>query len=82
MWKEYSLYDLKLQSLSPAECFHAATADGNNWILVISENEERKLVAEGQLIKDRRLLSSVSRLLNRDQSATEPQAKARRLQKT
>jgi hypothetical protein len=82
MWKEYSLYDLNMQSVSPAECFHAATVDGNNRIFVISEDEERKLVAQGQLIKDRRLLSSISRLLNRDQSATATQTKVHRPRRT
>ncbi|KAB8227896.1 uncharacterized protein BDW43DRAFT_292769 [Aspergillus alliaceus] len=80
MWKGYSLYDLNMQSVSPAECFHAATVDGNNRIFVISEDEEKKLVAQGQLIKDRRLLSS--RLLNRDQSATATHTKVHHPRRT
>ncbi|PGG96174.1 hypothetical protein AJ79_09706 [Helicocarpus griseus UAMH5409] len=40
--KKYSLYDINLQSLSPAQCFRAATMDGSNAIFMISEEEERK----------------------------------------
>ncbi|KOC13279.1 hypothetical protein AFLA70_368g000561 [Aspergillus flavus AF70] len=75
MRKKYSLYDVNLQSLSPAGCFRAAIADGINRIFVISEHEESKLVADGQLIKDRRLLYSVSKLLDQDQSGPERQTK-------
>ncbi|KAE8410244.1 hypothetical protein BDV36DRAFT_302927 [Aspergillus pseudocaelatus] len=81
VWKGYSLYDVNLQSLSPAGCFHAAITDGNNAIFVISEEEESKLVADGQLIKDRRLLYSVSKLLDRVQSEPERQTKIHRPRK-
>ncbi|KAL2812033.1 hypothetical protein BDW59DRAFT_155380 [Aspergillus cavernicola] len=55
-WKNYSLYDQNLQSLSPAQCYRAATIDGNNKIFVISEYEEQKLAAEGRFTKGRQLL--------------------------
>lgn len=73
-WKNYSLYDLNLQSLSPAQCYRAATVDGNNAIFLVSEHEERKLAAEGRFVKDRKLLSLVSRVLNR----TEPKSTTKR----
>lgn len=73
-WKNYSLYDWKLQSLSPAQCYRAATVDGNNAIFLISEHEEQKLAAEGRFVKDRKLLSLVSRVLNR----TEPKSTTKR----
>lgn len=63
--KNYSLYDKNLQSLSPAQCYRAATIDGNNAIFLISEHEEQRLVDEGRLIKDRQLLSLASRALDR-----------------
>ncbi|KAL5335663.1 hypothetical protein BJX70DRAFT_374791 [Aspergillus crustosus] len=55
-WKNYSPYDQNLQSLSPAQCYRAATIDGSNTIFVISEYEEKKLAAKGRLTKDRQLL--------------------------
>lgn len=58
-------YMIGICSLSPAQCYRAATVDGNNAILLISEHEEKRLVAEGRLVKDRQLLSSVSRVLHR-----------------
>lgn len=72
-WKDYSLYDKNLQSLSPAQCYRAATVDGNNAIFVISEHEEQELVAQGRLIKDKQLLSLVSRVLDQ----TGPETKRR-----
>lgn len=72
-WKNYSLYDRNLQSLSPAQCYRAATVDGNNAVLLISEHEEQRLAAEGRLVKDRQLLSLVSRVLDR----AEPESKKR-----
>lgn len=74
LWKGYSLYDRNLQSLGAAQCFHAATVDGNNAVFVISEADEKKLAAEGRLVKDRTLLSSVSRVLD-PQTEPEPLAK-------
>jgi hypothetical protein len=65
LWKGYSLYDVNLQSLRPAQCFRAATADGENSIFVISEHEERELVAKGRLTKERQLLTMASRTLDR-----------------
>lgn len=67
-WKDYSLYDRNLQSISPSQCYRAATVDGNNAIFLISESEEQKLAAEGRLTKERRLLSLVSRVLDRAES--------------
>ena len=64
-WKGYSLYDVNLQSLRPAQCFRAATADGENSIFVISDSEERELVAKGRLTKERQLLAMASRALER-----------------
>ncbi|KAL2374952.1 hypothetical protein RJZ57_000560 [Blastomyces gilchristii] len=57
--KKFSLYDMNIQSLSPAQCFRAATADGNNRIFLLSEEEGRKLTAEGRLIPDKKLLDSI-----------------------
>ncbi|KAJ5318586.1 hypothetical protein N7476_005006 [Penicillium atrosanguineum] len=71
-WKDYSHYDLNLHSLSPANCYRAAIADGNNAIFLISEEEEKRLAAEGRLVKDKQLLSMASRVLDRaeeDQNA-------------
>lgn len=59
-WKNYLLYDQNLQSLSPAQCYRAATIDSNNAIFLIPEYEEQRLAAEGQLINNRQLLSLVS----------------------
>lgn len=42
-WKNYSLYDRNLQSLSPTQCYRAATVDGNNAMSLISEHEEQSL---------------------------------------
>jgi hypothetical protein len=72
-WKNYSLYDRNLQSVSPAQCYRAATVDGNNAIFLIPEHEEQRLAAEGRLVKDRQLLSLVSRVLDR----AEPEPKRR-----
>ncbi|KAI2704635.1 hypothetical protein CBS147354_9629 [Penicillium roqueforti] len=49
-WKGYSLYDLRLQSLRPAQCFRAATFDGRNAIFMLSEHEERELVTAGWIV--------------------------------
>jgi hypothetical protein len=65
LWKGYSLYDLHLQSLSPAHCFRAATADGRNAIFMISEHEERKLAAAGRPTKEKQLLAMASRVGDR-----------------
>ncbi|KAL4755928.1 DUF3723 domain-containing protein [Aspergillus foveolatus] len=70
-WKNYSLYDQNLQSLSPAQCYRAATVDGNNKIFVISEYEEKKLAAEGRFTKARQLL-----LLAGDVSHTQEQVES------
>ena len=67
-WKDYSLYDRNLQSISPSQCYRAATVDGNNAIFLISESEEQKLAAEGRLTKERQLLSLASRVLDRAES--------------
>ncbi|KAL3439931.1 hypothetical protein BJX65DRAFT_291353 [Aspergillus insuetus] len=71
-WKNYSLYDLQLQSLSPAQCYRAATSDGNNAVFLISEDEEKRLAAEGKgrLKKEKQLLLSASRVLERNESGT------------
>lgn len=62
-WKDYSLYDKNMQSLSPAQCYRAATIDGNNAIFIISKHEEEKLAAEGRFVNDKKILSLVSRVL-------------------
>ena len=62
-----------MQSLSPAQCYRAATVDGNNAIFLISEHDEQQLAAEGPLVKNRQLLSLVSRVLDR----AEPEPKKR-----
>jgi len=46
----WSLYDRNLLSLSPAQCFRAATADGTNAIFLVSEREGKNLAAEGRHI--------------------------------
>ncbi|CAK40083.1 hypothetical protein M747DRAFT_290932 [Aspergillus niger ATCC 13496] len=74
--KNYSLYDRNLQSLSPAQCYRAATVDGNNAIFLISEHEEQRLAAEGRLTKDKQLLSLVSRVL--DRAEPEPMSPTKR----
>jgi hypothetical protein len=68
--KNYSLYDLQLQSLSPAQCYRAATSDGNNAVFLISEDEEKKLAAEGRLRKEKHLLLSASRVLEQNEPET------------
>lgn len=70
-WENYLLYDQNLQSLSPAQCYRAATIDGNNKIFVISEYEEKKLAAEGRFTKARQLL-----LLAGDVSHTQEQVES------
>ncbi|GKZ98529.1 hypothetical protein AnigIFM59636_003519 [Aspergillus niger] len=75
-WKNYSLYDKTLQSLSPAQCYRAATVDGNNAIFLISEHEEQRLAAEGRLNKDRHLLFLVSQV--RDRAETQPKSPNKR----
>jgi hypothetical protein len=64
-WKGYSLYDLRLQSLRPTQCFRAAITDGRNAIFMISEHEEQQLVAAGRLTKEKQLLEKASRVLDR-----------------
>ncbi|KAL4801661.1 hypothetical protein BDV18DRAFT_164709 [Aspergillus unguis] len=78
-WKNYSLYDKNLQSLSPVQCYRAATVDGNNAIFLISEHEEQNLVAQGRLMNDKQLLLSVSRIVdNATDSDLERSMKRRR----
>ncbi|KAK9604418.1 hypothetical protein V6Z93_002386 [Aspergillus fumigatus] len=73
-WKDYSLYDKNMQSLSPAQCYRAANIDGNNAIFIISKHEEEKLAAEGRFVNDQKILSLVSRVLE-----PEPASPAKRL---
>ncbi|KAL4891360.1 hypothetical protein BDV59DRAFT_68017 [Aspergillus ambiguus] len=73
--KGYSLYDKNMQSLSPAQCYRAATIDGNNAIFILSEHEEGKLAAEGRFVNDQKILSLVSRVLD----APEPASPVKRL---
>ncbi|KAL6229549.1 hypothetical protein BDW75DRAFT_249578 [Aspergillus navahoensis] len=74
-WKDYSLYDKNMQSLSPVQCYRAATIDGNNAIFIISKHEEEKLAAEGRFVNDKRILSLVSRVLDEP----EPESPVKRL---
>lgn len=62
----------ELQSFSPAQCYRAATSDGNDAIFLISEDEEKKLAAEGEgrLRKDKQLRLSASGVLGRAESET------------
>lgn len=69
-WKGYSLYDLRLRSLRPAQCFRAATIDGRNAIFMISEHEERELIAKGRLTKERQLVTMASRALDETDTST------------
>lgn len=69
-WKGYSLYDLRLQSLRPTQCFRAAINDGRNAIFMISEHEEEQLVAAGRLTKEKQLLEKASRVLDRIEEET------------
>ena len=57
-----------------AQCYRAATVDGNNAIFLISEPDEQKLAADGPLVKNKQLLSLVSRGLDR----AEPEPDKRR----
>lgn len=57
-----------------AQCYRAATVDGNNAIFLISEHDEQKLAADGPLVKNKQLLSLVSRGLDR----AEPEPDKRR----
>ncbi|KAJ5900386.1 uncharacterized protein N7473_004456 [Penicillium subrubescens] len=68
--KGYSLYDAYLQHLRPAQCFRAATVDGENSIFMISEHEERELVAAGRLTQERLLLTMASQALDRIEEET------------
>jgi hypothetical protein len=70
MWKKFSLYNQNMQSLRPDQCYRAATVDGNNAIFLISEDEEKRLAAEGQLNKDRQLVKMASRV--QDQAEPKP----------
>lgn len=76
-WKNFSLYDLNLQSLSPAQCFRATTANGINTIFVISEKKEKKLIAKEKkkerLVADKQLLALTQK--SRIQSQPEHSAK-------
>lgn len=76
MWKKFSLYDRNLQSLRPDQCYRAATVDGNNAIFLISEDEEKRLAAEGRLDKDRQLVKMASRV--RDRTESEPGSPTKR----
>ncbi|KAF9883530.1 hypothetical protein FE257_003363 [Aspergillus nanangensis] len=62
--KDYSLYDKNLQSLSPAQCYRAATTDNDNSIFIISDHEEQKLMAEGRFVNDKKILSLVFQVLD------------------
>jgi hypothetical protein len=68
--KDYSLYDKNMQSLSPAQCYRAATNDGNNAIFIISAHEEAQLAADGRFVNDRKILSLVSQVLDQPEPAT------------
>jgi hypothetical protein len=76
VWKKFSLYDRNLQSLRPDQCYRAATVDGNNAIFLISEDEEKRLAAEGRLDKDRQLVKMASRV--RNQTESEPGSPTKR----
>lgn len=67
--KHYSLYDLHLQDVRPAQCYEAATNDGRNAIFMISKYEEQKLIGEGRLVKDRQLVTMASRALDQAENA-------------
>lgn len=64
LWKNYSLYDKNMHNLRPAQCYRAAIADGSNAFFIVSEHEEKKLAAEGRVVKEKNLLSMASRVLN------------------
>lgn len=70
--KDYSLYDLRLQSLRPEQYFRAATTDRRNAIFMISEHKEQELVAAGQLTKEnlKQLLEKASRTLDREETGS------------
>ncbi|CAG8947720.1 unnamed protein product [Penicillium salamii] len=72
LWKNYSLYDKDLHNLRPAQCYRAATADGSNALFVVSEHEEKKLAAEGRLVKEKNLLWMASRVLDRVEDGRDP----------
>lgn len=65
--KEFCIYDLSLNSLSPAICFRAGIADGTDAVFMLSREEEAKLVGEGRL-KMSNVLTSVPRRLVPDRT--------------
>ncbi|KAJ5588730.1 hypothetical protein N7537_011408 [Penicillium hordei] len=72
LWKNYSLYDKNLHNLRPAQCYRAATADGSNAFFIVSEYEEKKLAAEGRVVKEKKLLGMASRVLDRVEGGRYP----------
>ncbi|CAI7626187.1 unnamed protein product [Penicillium pancosmium] len=54
-----------LYSLSPKQCFPAATVDGSNAVFMIHKDEEEKLRGEGWLERQKDILSMASQLINR-----------------
>ncbi|CBF84445.1 hypothetical protein AN9021.2 [Aspergillus nidulans FGSC A4] len=78
IWKDFSLYDRHWNSLSPAQCFRAATVDGSNAIFVVSEDEERRLQAEGRRMKMTQI-QAISHRAGSDPTEPERQLKRNRL---
>ncbi|KAJ6070728.1 hypothetical protein N7467_012047 [Penicillium canescens] len=57
--KEFSLYDKDLQSLSPAQCFRAAS-EGNQTIYIISYDQNKALQRLGSVERHKKLSSAMS----------------------
>ncbi|KAJ5443130.1 hypothetical protein N7445_004243 [Penicillium cf. griseofulvum] len=72
LWKNYSLYDKNMHNLRPAQCYRAAIADGSNAFFIVSEYEEKKLAAEGRVVKEKKLLGMASRVLDRVEGGRYP----------
>lgn len=53
-----------MHNLRPAQCYRAAIADGSNAFFIVSEYEEKKLAAEGRVVKEKKLLEMASRVLD------------------
>lgn len=70
-WKDWSLYDQNLWSLTPAQYFKAATGDRSNAVYLISVEEEKKLAAKERLIMDKEFLASVSMTLGESEEVAE-----------
>ncbi|KAJ5437607.1 hypothetical protein N7445_006151 [Penicillium cf. griseofulvum] len=63
---------LQPANLRPAQCYRAAIAGGSNAFFIVSEYEEKKLAAEGRVVKEKKLLGMASRVLDRVEGGRYP----------